>query len=86
MKKIALAALLLMSASPVFATGNETVPTAEETAGITATLAKFGCAVDKNPIVKEDEGGFEIDDVMCDGIAYDAKLDGEFHLTSLTAG
>lgn len=86
MKRIALALALLTLAPPAFATGNETQPTADETASINATLAKFGCAVDKNPIVKEDNGLFEIDDATCDGMPYDVKLDAQFHITLLSKG
>lgn len=87
MNKLALAVVLLLGTSgAVLATGNETKPSDDETASITATLDKFGCKVDKNPIVKEDDGAYEIDDAMCDGMPYDVKLDTEFHLTSLTMG
>lgn len=83
MKRLALAALVLGFASPAFADDD---PTAEEIAKINALLAEMQCEMDDDDIEKEDDGGFELDDVICvGGEQFDIDLNANFEVTGKRA-
>lgn len=85
MKAVALAltALLASSATPAGAE-DDSAPSTEETASISAALAAMGCK-GWDEIEKEAKAGgagyhFEIDDTTCADGQYDIKLDKDFKL------
>jgi hypothetical protein len=54
--------------------------TEEQMARIDEVLAAKSCEVDPANVEVED-GGFDLDDVMCTGGQYDIKLDADFAVT-----
>ncbi|MEM8843347.1 MAG: PepSY domain-containing protein [Pseudomonadota bacterium] len=78
MKHVVLGLAAAAIALPAFASDT---PTEEELATINAMLAGMNCEVDDDDIEKEDDGGFELDDVICaDGKQYDIDLNKEFQI------
>jgi hypothetical protein len=59
--------------------------TAEEQEKIMALLADMKCEMDEADIEKEDDGGFELDDVFCSDGQYDIDLDANFEVTNKKA-
>lgn len=61
-------------------------PSAEDVAKINAMLAEMQCEMDDDDIEKEDDGGFELDDVICaDGTQYDIDLSADFEVVEKRA-
>ena len=75
MKRILLAAMLTAFAAPAFADDD---PTAEQIAGVDEALAAMTCEVDPDHIEVEDDGSFDLDDVICADGQYDIKLNADF--------
>lgn len=75
MKRIILAALLAGVAGPVLA---EEGATPEQIAMIDEALAAMTCEVDSDNIEVEDDGSFDLDDVICADGQYDVKLNADF--------
>ncbi len=75
MKRLALAAALAGFAVPALA---DTDPTAEQIAKIDEVLAAMTCEVDPANIEVEDDGSFDLDDVICADGQYDVKLNADF--------
>ena len=76
MKKVVLAALLAGLAMPAFADDDKA--TAEQIAKIDEALAAVSCEVDPDNIEVEDDGSFDLDDVICADGQYDVKLNADF--------
>lgn len=83
MKRIlVIAAALAMSTS--FALADDK-PSADEAKSIEATMTAWGCKGGEYEKETEGTGVFEVDDTTCpDGNQFDAKLDKDFKLISLT--
>ncbi len=78
MKQFVLGLAVAAFALPAYASDD---PTEEEIATINAMLAGMNCEMDDDDIEKEDDGGFELDDVICaDGSQYDIDLNKEFQI------
>lgn len=75
MKQMVLAAALLGFALPAFA---DTEATPEQIAKIDEVLAAMTCEVDPDNIEVEDDGSFDLDDVICADGQYDVKLNADF--------
>ncbi|MEM0922341.1 MAG: PepSY domain-containing protein [Pseudomonadota bacterium] len=61
-------------------------PTAEQIARINAMLAEMQCEMDDDDIELEDDGGFELDDVICAGTGqFDIDLDADFNIVGRRA-
>ena len=75
MKRILLASTLIAFGAPAFA---DTDPTADQVAQIDETLAAMTCEVDADNIDVEDDGSFDLDDVICADGQYDIKLNADF--------
>ncbi|MBV0892098.1 PepSY domain-containing protein [Paracoccus sp. Z118] len=75
MKKIVLAAVIAAFAAPAFA-NDEATP--EQIARIDEALAAMTCEVDSDNIEVEDDGSFDLDDVICADGQYDVKLNADF--------
>ena len=75
MKKTLLAALITGFAMPAFA---DDKATAEQIAKIDEALAAVSCEVDPDNIEVEDDGSFDLDDVICADGQYDVKLNADF--------
>ena len=73
--------LLLLAGGPATASDD---PTAEEIERINALLAEMQCEMDDDDIEKED-GGFELDDVLCVDGQYDIELDADFNVVEKRA-
>lgn len=77
MKKLFIAALLAGFAMPALADDDEKA-TAEQIAKIDEVLAAVSCEVDPDNIEVEDDGSFDLDDVICADGQYDVKLNADF--------
>ncbi|MFC0278315.1 PepSY domain-containing protein [Falsigemmobacter intermedius] len=75
MRKILLATALTAFAFPAFA---DDKATAEQIAKIDEVLAAMKCEVDSDNIEVEDDGSFDLDDVICADGQYDVKLNADF--------
>lgn len=75
MKPILAAAALMLLAASAFAEA-----TAEQIAAIDAKLAEMQCEVDPDNIEMED-GGFDLDDVICADGQYDIAMDADLNIT-----
>ena len=75
MRKIVLAAVLTAFAAPAFADDD---PTPEQIARIDEVLAAMTCEVDSDNIEVEEDGSFDLDDVICADGQYDVKLNADF--------
>ncbi|RJL18887.1 PepSY domain-containing protein [Paracoccus siganidrum] len=75
MKRLLLATTLAAFAAPAFADED---PTPEQIARIDEVLADMTCEVDPDNIEVEDDGSFDLDDVMCADGQYDIKLNADF--------
>jgi hypothetical protein len=75
MKRILLAAIVAGSAAPALA---DTEATAEQIAAIDAALAAVTCEVDSDNIEVEDDGSFDLDDVICADGQYDVKMNADY--------
>ena len=75
MRKILLATALTALAFPAFA---DAKPTADQIKKIDETLAAMKCEVDSDNIELEDDGSFDLDDVICADGQYDVKLNADF--------
>lgn len=73
MTRIALAALLALTAAPALADA-----TKEQITAIDAALAAMTCEVDSANIEIEEDGSFDLDDVQCADGQYDIKLNADF--------
>ena len=76
MKKILIAAMFAGFAMPAFADDDKA--TAEQIAKIDEALAAVSCEVDPDNIEVEDDGSFDLDDVICADGQYDVKLNPDF--------
>lgn len=56
-------------------------PTEAEIARINEVLAAIQCEVSADDIEKEDDGGFELDDVYCADGQYDMEMNAAFEIT-----
>lgn len=77
MKKLFIAALLAGFAMPALADDDEKA-TAEQIAKIDEVLAAVSCEVDPDNIEVEEDGSFDLDDVICADGQYDVKLNADF--------
>jgi len=75
MKPVLAAAALMLLAAPALA---EATP--EQIAAIDAKLAEMQCEVDPDNIEMED-GGFDLDDVICVDGQYDIAMDADLNVT-----
>lgn len=75
MRHLALAALLAGFAMPALA---DTEATPEQIAAIDEALAAMTCEVDPANIEVEDDGSFDLDDVICADGQYDVKLNADY--------
>lgn len=50
--------------------------------GIMAFLDGIGCEMDPDDIAVEEDGSYDLDDVMCPDGQYDIKLDADFRETA----
>ena len=76
MKKLMLALALGAFAMPALA--DEVEATAEQIAQIDEALKALNCEVDSDNIEVEDDGSFDLDDVICADGQYDIKLNADF--------
>lgn len=77
MKKLLLATVLTAFAMPAFA-DDDAKARAEQIAGIDAALTAVSCEVDPANIEVEDDGSFDLDDVICADGQYDVKMNADF--------
>ena len=77
MKKLLIAAMLAGFAMPALADDDEKA-TAEQIAKIDEVLAAMSCEVDADNIEVEDDGSFDLDDVICADGQYDVKLNADY--------
>mgnify|MGYP003585108401 CR=1 FL=1 len=77
MNRILIAAALAAFALPALAQ-DDPKATPEQIAGIDAALAAMTCEVDPANIEVEDDGSFDLDDVICADGQYDIKLNADF--------
>lgn len=75
MKRILLAVGIAAAALPVLAA---TTATPEQVTAIDAALAAMTCEVDSDNIEVEDDGTFDLDDVICADGQYDVKLNADY--------
>lgn len=75
MKRILLVGILAGFAFPALA---DDTPTAEQIAKIDEVLAAMTCEIDPDDIEVEEDGSFDLDDVMCEDGQYDIKLNADF--------
>lgn len=75
MKRILLVGILAGFAFPAFADDD---PTAEQIEKIDEFLTSITCEVDPDNIEVEDDGSFDLDDVICEDGQYDFKLNADF--------
>lgn len=75
MKHLLAAAALSVFALPALA-DDEATP--EQIAKINEVLAAMTCEVDDDNIEVEDDGSFDLDDVICADGQYDIKLNADF--------
>lgn len=76
MNRILIAAVLAGFALPALAEDGKATP--EQIAGIDAALAAMTCEVDPANIEVEEDGSFDLDDVICADGQYDIKLNADF--------
>ena len=76
MKRILLTAALTAFAMPAFAEDKAATP--EQIAKIDEALAAMTCEVDPANIDVEDDGSFDLDDVICADGQYDVKLNTDY--------
>ena len=77
MKTLALAAIAVVLAGPVLADDHEVSDEAKAT--IAEMMTEMKCEVDPDDIEMTDEGGYDLDDVICQGQGqFDIELDAEF--------
>ncbi len=76
MKPYVIAALLMGFALPAMADDDKA--SAEQIAKIDEALAAMTCEVDPDNIEVEDDGSFDLDDVICADGQYDIKLNADF--------
>ncbi|MFD1914411.1 PepSY domain-containing protein [Halodurantibacterium flavum] len=60
-------------------------PDAETVERINAMLAEMQCEIDPEDIELEDDGTYDLDDVMCADGQYDMKLDADLNVTERRA-
>ncbi|SFB11355.1 Peptidase propeptide and YPEB domain-containing protein [Poseidonocella pacifica] len=78
MKTLATTLFCAALAVPAFAASHEDV-SAEAVAKIETTLADMKCQMDPDDIEMTEDGGYDLDDVICEGgQQYDIELDAEF--------
>lgn len=75
MRKILLATALTAFAFPAFA---DDAPSPEQIAKIDEVLTAMKCEVAPDNIEVEDDGSFDLDDVMCADGQYDIKLNADY--------
>ena len=81
MKTLALAAIAVVLAGPVLADDHEVSDEVsdEAKATIAEMMTEMKCEVDPDDIEMTDEGGYDLDDVICQGQGqFDIELDAEF--------
>lgn len=76
MKRILLATALTAFALPAFADNDD--PTADQITKIDEALAAMTCEVDPANIDIEDDGSFDLDDVICADGQYDVVLNADY--------
>lgn len=77
MKKLLLAAMIAGFAMPALADDQDKA-TPEQIAKIDEALAAVSCEVDPDNIEVEEDGSFDLDDVICADGQYDVKLNADF--------
>ncbi|MBJ2152144.1 MULTISPECIES: hypothetical protein [Rhodobacterales] len=77
MKKLLLAAMIAGFAMPALADDHDKA-TPEQIAKIDEALAAVSCEVDPDNIEVEEDGSFDLDDVICADGQYDVKLNADF--------
>ena len=83
MRIFATLAAAMLIAAPAFADDD---PTPETVAAIEAMLADMNCQMDPNDIEVEDDGTYELDDVICEGgDQFDIELDSDLNELSRRA-
>lgn len=75
MKHVLIVATVTLFAAPAFAQDD---PTQEQIAQIDNMLSSMTCEVDPDNIEIEDDGSFDLDDVMCADGQYDIRLNADF--------
>lgn len=79
MKRILLAGIAAGAAAFALpALADDEKPTPEQITKIDAALAAMTCEVDSANIEVEDDGSFDLDDVICADGQYDVKLNADF--------
>lgn len=76
MKRILLATTLIAFAGIPALADDKATP--EQIAQIDEVLAAMSCEVDPDNIEVEDDGSFDLDDVICADGQYDVKLNADF--------
>lgn len=76
MKSAHIACAFVQIALPAFA---DTKATEDQVTRINDLLASMTCEVDPDNIEVEDDGGFDLDDVICADGQYDIRLDAEYN-------
>lgn len=86
MKTTATLIAFLAATGPVFAASHGAGIPAETVEKIMAMLTEMKCQMDPADIELEDDGGFDLDDVICEGgNQFDIKLDAELNETARRA-
>lgn len=84
MKTLAALAAALALAGPALAQ-DDAIPQ-ETVDAIMAKLAEMSCQMDPRDIEREDDGGFDLDDVICEGgNQFDITLDADLNETGRRA-
>ena len=84
MRVLVACAAAALVAAPAFA--NDDDPTPEAVTAIEAKLAEMSCQMDPDDIEVEDDGTYDLDDVICEGgNQFDIVLDADFNEVSRRA-
>ncbi|MFC7704150.1 PepSY domain-containing protein [Plastorhodobacter daqingensis] len=81
-RTLATVTILALLAGPALADSHGAdAPDAETIERINAMLAGMNCEIDPEDIELEDDGTYDLDDVMCADGQYDMKLDADLNVT-----
>lgn len=78
MKRFLFAFALTAFVAPALPALADDEATAEQLTKIDEVLAGLTCEVDPDNVEVEDDGGFDLDDVMCADGQYDIRLNADF--------
>lgn len=85
LKSVLCAAALACAVTPALAGDEQDKASAEDTAKVTAAIAKIGCKSNAEAgVEKERDDLYEVDDAQCEIGQYDIKLNADFTITSIT--